>query len=110
MFLISTLKLKFITEMSKNINSLDKAINNLIDVNKGKKINYFSYNLINSPNGMDKAQKEDDNLNQMLKNSENTNLDKDSSTIITVSESEIEKHLMLLDILLEMEMVNFSYF
>jgi len=85
--------------------SLDKAINNLIDVNKGKKINYFSYNLNDSPNGMDKNDKVDDNLNQMLKNNEAA----DNGSAVNISESELEKHLILLDIILEMEIVKFKF-
>jgi len=80
---------------------LDKAINNLIDVNKGKKINYFSYNLNDSPNGMDKNDKVEDNINQLLKNNETT----DNSTVVVVSEAELEKHLIIIDIILEMEIV-----
>ena len=91
--------------MSKNMYSLDKAINNLIDVNKGKKINYFSYNLNDSPNGMDKNDKVDDNLNQMLKNNEAA----DNGSAVNISESELEKHLILLDIILEMEIVKFKF-
>lgn len=83
------------------MNSLDKAINNLIDVNKGKKINYFSYNLNDSPNGMDKNDKADENLNQLLKSNEAA----DNSSAVIISESELEKHLSLLDIILEMEIV-----
>lgn len=80
---------------------MDKAINNLIDVNKGKKINYFSYNLNDSPNGMDKNDKVEDNINQLLKNNETT----DNSTVVVVSEAELEKHLIIIDIILEMEIV-----
>jgi hypothetical protein len=87
------------------MNSLDKAINNLIDVNKGKKINYFSYNLNDSPNGMDKNDKVDDNLNQMLRNNEAA----DNGSAVNISESELEKHLILLDIILEMEIVKFKF-
>lgn len=85
------------------MNSLDKAINNLIDVNKGKKINYFSYNINDSPNGMDKNDNEE-HLNQMLKNNDAT----DNSSVVIVSESEIEKHLILIDIIMEMEIVKFT--
>lgn len=92
--------------MSKNLNSLDKAINNLIDVNKGKKINYFSYNLNDSPNGMDKNDKNDENLNQLLKSNEAS----DNSSAILISEAELEKNLILIDIIFEMEIVKFKIF
>lgn len=86
----------------KNQNNLDKAINNLIDVNKGKKINYFSYNLNDSPNGMDKAE----NINEDPNNkNHNDNQDNYNSSAIIVSEAEVEKHLQLIDILIELEIV-----
>lgn len=78
----------------------------MIDVNKGKKINYFSYNLNDSPNGMDKNDKDEENINQILKNNDTA----DNSSVVIISESELEKHLHLIDIILEMEIVkNFIF-
>lgn len=89
---------------------MDKAINNLIDVNKGKKINYFSYNLNDSPNGMERGENnEENNMNNNQKNNEN-NQENNSSSVITVSEAEVEKHLQLIDILIELEIVNSLFF
>ena len=64
-------------------------------------MNYFSYNLNDSPNGMDKNDKADDNLNNILRSNEAA----DNSSAVIISESELEKHLQLLDIILEMEIV-----
>ena len=50
---------------------------------------------------MDKSDRVDDNLNQLVKNNEAL----DNSYVVIISESELEKHLNLLDIILEMEMV-----
>ena len=84
---------------------MDKAINNLIDVNKGKKINYFSYNLNDDPNGMDKGgENNDEHLNNNPKSNEN-NQENNNSTVILVGEAEIERHLQLIDILIELEIV-----
>ena len=87
---------------------MDKAINNLIDVNKGKKINYFSYNLNDSPNGMDKGENNEEhgNHNHNNKNAENN---QETSSVITVSEAEVERHLQLIDILIELEIVKLSF-
>lgn len=50
---------------------------------------------------MDKNDKVDENLNHILKNNEAA----ENSTAVIISELELEKHLRLLDIILEMEMV-----
>ena len=88
---------------------MDKAINNLIDINKGKKINYFSYNLNDSPNGMDNKaggeNNEEHNLNNNQKGGQENFQDINNSSVITVSEAEVEKHLQLIDILIELEIV-----
>jgi len=73
----------------------------LIDINKGKKINYFSYNLNDSPNGMDKNDKEEEKINQIMKNNEIA----ENCSVVLISESDLEKHLHFIDIILEMEIV-----
>lgn len=100
----------YLVESAKNQNNLDKAINNLIDVNKGKKINYFSYNLNDSPNGNggvpgDNGENIEENLNNNQKGNENNQ--ENNSSAIVVSEAEIEKHIQLIDILIELEIVKF---
>ena len=75
-----------------------------MDINQGKKINYFSYNFNeNSPNGIEKIEN-DDNINIGLKNNENSS-DKESNNILTISESDLEIHINLIDIIIEMELV-----
>lgn len=77
-----------------------------MDINQGKKINYFSYNFNeNSPNGIEKIEN-DDNLNIGLKNNENSS---DTNNILIISEADLEIHLNLIDIIIEMELV-FYYF
>jgi len=55
---------------------------------------------------MDKNEKEEENINQILKNNDTS----DNSSVVIISESELEKHLHLIDIILEMEIVKKSYF
>ena len=77
-------------------------MNNLIDVNKGKKVNYFNYNLNDLPNG---GENNDVHLNNNQKVDENNYENNNNSSVIIVSEQEIERHLQLIDILIELELV-----
>ena len=54
---------------------------------------------------MDKGENnEEHNINKDQKGNEN-NQDNNSSSVITVSEAEVERHLQLIDILIELEIV-----